>query len=67
MLTKIGFQYFLEFIAFREDQFSWIVGFLCIRGDQTSWIRRFTVLKGKLNLLKSVFVENVKFLFTGYT
>lgn len=64
-VNKKNFSVFCGIIAFREDQFSWIVGFLCIRGDQISWIRRFTILKGKLNLLKSVFVENVKILDYG--
>lgn len=66
-VNKKNISVFCGIIAFCKDQFSWIVGFLCIRGDQISWIHRFTVLKGKLNLLNSVFVKNVKFLFTGYT
>lgn len=48
-------------------QFSWIVGFLLIREDGNSWKCRFSVLGGTLNLKKSVFVQDVKFVFTGYT
>lgn len=66
-VNKNNFSVFCGIIAFCEDQFSWIVVFLCVCGDQILWIRRFTVLKGKLYLLNSVFVKNVKFLFTGYT
>lgn len=66
MFTKKIFQYFVESLHFVKTTFRELWVFVYSRRSNFV-IRRFTVLKGKLNLLNSVLVKNLEFLFTGYT